>query len=321
MNNYKLERLACPSCHGLFSKIDDRLICTSCNRTFSIQSGVPILHRDLSSIETLSYDIPDYSPAYRLLRSIPIFPFLRYMYHFARNLDKRISPSTPLDREYNLERAFPDLRELSTTIQPRVILDIGGGDGRYRPLMARTSDEYWNLEIDPTIQRLNIGDFGTIGDIHFAPFRDEQFDVVIMLEVLEHLYDPFRAVSECYRLLKPGGTAFITTPQYCMIHAFPSDYYRYTAYGLRHIFEQAGFKMVSCQPMGGRWLLLYFLLSRSIMPVIRQPPLNLLINLPLLMFFRGLDLLFDRSSWEQQRNPDTYGWSLLAQKPQNMVDL
>jgi SAM-dependent methyltransferase len=44
------------------------------------------------------------------------------------------------------------------------------------------------------------------------PFPDNYFDVVVMVEVVEHLYDPDYAISEVRRVLKPGGFIVISTP-------------------------------------------------------------------------------------------------------------
>ncbi|MDT7889012.1 MAG: methyltransferase domain-containing protein [Desulfurococcales archaeon] len=44
------------------------------------------------------------------------------------------------------------------------------------------------------------------------PFPNNYFDVVVMVEVVEHLYDPDYAISEVRRVLKPGGFIVISTP-------------------------------------------------------------------------------------------------------------
>jgi SAM-dependent methyltransferase len=51
-----------------------------------------------------------------------------------------------------------------------------------------------------------------VGDGKKLPFRDNSFDVILCLEVLEHLYDPFCLFVETYRVLKPQGELLITTP-------------------------------------------------------------------------------------------------------------
>jgi 2-polyprenyl-3-methyl-5-hydroxy-6-metoxy-1,4-benzoquinol methylase len=57
---------------------------------------------------------------------------------------------------------------------------------------------------------------GSSGDIAVAdaqqlPFKDSQFDLIIGLDVLEHLPSPELMVAACYRLLKPGGLLVVPT--------------------------------------------------------------------------------------------------------------
>jgi len=49
-------------------------------------------------------------------------------------------------------------------------------------------------------------------DAESLPFRDESFDAVVATEVLEHLDEPGRMLSEARRVLRPGGQFFMTTP-------------------------------------------------------------------------------------------------------------
>jgi 2-polyprenyl-3-methyl-5-hydroxy-6-metoxy-1,4-benzoquinol methylase len=46
------------------------------------------------------------------------------------------------------------------------------------------------------------------------PFKSNEFDRITMLAVLEHLEHPQEVVSECYRVLKPGGKLVLTIPSY-----------------------------------------------------------------------------------------------------------
>ena len=58
-------------------------------------------------------------------------------------------------------------------------------------------------ELSPLIYNIEEGDL---------PFNDETFDLVLLLDVIEHLFDPDHVVQEIQRVLKKGGYVIITTP-------------------------------------------------------------------------------------------------------------
>jgi len=52
-----------------------------------------------------------------------------------------------------------------------------------------------------------------VGDVCFAPFRSGAFDLVVSLEIIEHLSSPVTYLDEVTRILEPqGGVALISTP-------------------------------------------------------------------------------------------------------------
>ena len=83
-----------------------------------------------------------------------------------------------------------------------------------------------------------------VGDLRALPLAPAVFDVVLALDVLEHLDDDATALAEAARLLKPGGTLVVTVP------ALPSLWgaqdvvshhrRRYTKRTLRGLFARAG---------------------------------------------------------------------------------
>ena len=69
------------------------------------------------------------------------------------------------------------------------------------------------------------------------PFRDESFDAVISVAVLEHVKDPFRCADEIARVLKGGGELICCVPFLQPYHGYPHHYYNMTDQGLRNLFE------------------------------------------------------------------------------------
>lgn len=67
---------------------------------------------------------------------------------------------------------------------------------------------------------------------------DCKYDVVVMTEVLEHTLNPFLAVDEVYRILKPSGALIMTTPFNFRIHNPLPDCWRFTEHGLRELLKK-----------------------------------------------------------------------------------
>ena len=92
-----------------------------------------------------------------------------------------------------------------------MVLDLGGGAGHF----ARTLTGYFEyvhlMDFAPIIQSERV--ICSSGDLNKAlPYSDATFDVVISLEVIEHLENPRHFMREIGRILKVNGRCLITTP-------------------------------------------------------------------------------------------------------------
>ena len=90
------------------------------------------------------------------------------------------------------------------------------------------------LDIDPLSGATYVADL--CGPIPAIP--DATFDHVVCTEVLEHTLQPFDAVDQIWRVLKPGGVAHVTTPFNFRIHGPLPDCWRFTEHGLRALFRR-----------------------------------------------------------------------------------
>ena len=52
----------------------------------------------------------------------------------------------------------------------------------------------------------------SVADVRRLPYPDDTFDVVVAVEVLEHIPDPEAGLAEAMRVLKPGGYAITALP-------------------------------------------------------------------------------------------------------------
>lgn len=69
-------------------------------------------------------------------------------------------------------------------------------------------------------------------------FDSNSFDVVFIMEILEHIKEPQKAVDEIFRVLKDEGIVVFSTPFVFGIHDKPYDFFRYTRYGILEVFKK-----------------------------------------------------------------------------------
>jgi SAM-dependent methyltransferase len=70
---------------------------------------------------------------------------------------------------------------------------------------AQHADRYITADIESPLAKVKM-------DIHQIPFADNTFDAAMCNHVMEHVKDDFKAMSEIYRVLKPGGWAIVQIP-------------------------------------------------------------------------------------------------------------
>lgn len=83
------------------------------------------------------------------------------------------------------------------------------------------------------------------------PFQAEEFDTIVLSDVLEHLPRPEYVCQEIARLLAPGGKLIMNVPFYYGIHEQPHDFYRYTEFALRRLMETSGLQVLTLESIGG----------------------------------------------------------------------
>ncbi len=137
----------------------------------------------------------------------------------------------------DLNRAAPLVRG--------VVLDVGGERvgyrGRFRPPRG-TRWVYANL--DPSTRP------DVVCDAHALGIRNEAVDVVVCVEVLEHVANPRAVLAEIHRVLRPQGTLLLATPFLYRLHGDPYDYQRLTDHWLNEVLRELGFHVARLARQG-----------------------------------------------------------------------
>ena len=154
---------------------------------------------------------------------------------------------------YYIRRSILKVITESLPLLKGKLLDIGCGQMPYRELISKKSEitAYVGVDIanaliyDPNIRP----DFTWDGEK--LPFQDNEFDTILMIEVLEHIPCPIISLKEAFRVLNNGGILLFTVPFLWPLHEPPNDEYRYTPFSIKRIFEQSGFSNIQIHANGG----------------------------------------------------------------------
>ncbi|MEO8032983.1 MAG: class I SAM-dependent methyltransferase [Acidobacteriota bacterium] len=99
------------------------------------------------------------------------------------------------------------------------VLDIGSGNGGTSFAFANSSScTVHTLDLVPNVNLLAVRRvlpvpiLPTVGDGSALPYKDGRFQVVLLLETLEHVAEPKNLACEIMRVLEPGGVCVVTTP-------------------------------------------------------------------------------------------------------------
>lgn len=104
------------------------------------------------------------------------------------------------------------LIEVVPDLKARRVLDIGSGRGAFLRDCKKAGIDAWGVECsEEYLQKTE--DLNVMkGYGENLPFADNSFDFVNLAQVLEHVQNPRKVVSEIHRILRPGGKAYMGVP-------------------------------------------------------------------------------------------------------------
>jgi ubiquinone/menaquinone biosynthesis C-methylase UbiE len=157
------------------------------------------------------------------------------------------------------------------------VLDLGSGDGRFTAELAATGARAVGADVaEAALERARSQhpdlEFRLVEIDRALPFADNTFDVVWASEVIEHVGDTARWLSEVRRVLVPRGRLLLTTPSHGRLRVLAGGIERfspplgdhlhlYTRRSLRRLLEEFGFGAVRVGTAGGPPLLRRTLLA------------------------------------------------------------
>ena len=159
-----------------------------------------------------------------------------------------ISPIT-IKRYHEILDEFEPFRKTNR------ILDVGCGTGYFLNEAKKRGWEVYGTEISQKSVDIcsKKGIIMKKGFLNAADFEPNSFDIILSIEVIEHINNPKEEMSNFYTLLRKGGLVYVTTPNFNSllrlklkaaynVITYPEHLCYYTPNSLKKLFKLNGFK-------------------------------------------------------------------------------
>ena len=186
--------LVCPSCHGELRHEKHSVTCLACETQYPVEGQVPVMISHLSN-DGFGHD---------LFRAQLSGNFFEKVFHSNRIL--------------TLMRLIESELDLPSGAR---VLDVGCNTGPMVIPLRQQGYDVVGIDISPNdvhqaeryLQERSLPDDRlAVADGTQLPFRDQGFDLILLVDILEHTDYPERIVSEARRMLTPGGMVIATVP-------------------------------------------------------------------------------------------------------------
>jgi SAM-dependent methyltransferase len=203
MKTSLIDVLSCDRCRGVLVDQGQVLVCRSCGQSIPLEGGIPLFTAPPTGLH----------PSAKLARGPHV--------------------GTPW-RQANWRFLSEQVKGLDSQA---VILDVGAGRGDFAELFVGHSN-YLALDIYPYPETDIVCDLTQTN-----PFQGASLDAVLLMNVLEHVYDAHALLASLAEMLKPSGALIAAIPFLVKMHQVPVDFARYTHYALQRFAPDHGLEI------------------------------------------------------------------------------
>ena len=146
-------------------------------------------------------------------------------------------------------------------------------------------------------------------------FKKNTFDLILIPNLMHHIFDHNYLLRSCRKFLKKNGTIYIFEPTLREIHQIPDDFFRFTPYGLKKILENLDFKKINFDTSGGPFTAAHYCLDQAsqFLPKKEKKKFDSIFKVNNSSFFNLLDLKY-KKNLVRKNNIFPTSFSIMATK-------
>ena len=212
---------------------------------------------------------------------------------------------------YGRKALFEHIKQYSPHINGK-ILDIWCWSKPYKDLFKNTESYVW---ID-VVQSWHNHRHSKV-DKHFngkdVPYNDDEFDNIVIFEVIEHVFEIDHLLNEMKRVLRKNWQILATIPFVWDEHEIPYDFARYSSFGLRHLFERHGFEVIKTHKYLNNGQLFALLINNYFYKLLERyvgSKIAFIMMIPIWTCINTLWLIF----WIFPKSDNFYFWNIILLK-------
>lgn len=164
-------------------------------------------------------------------------------------MKKNIDFQPPITKSFFLTRSklYANIKENTKFLHGKM-MDIGCGSKPYKHLIS--VDEYIGIDFQGEGHSHENEQIDVFYDGITIPFENDTFDSVLSSEVIEHVFNLPKLLSEINRVMKTDANLVMTCPFIIAEHEVPNDFARYTSFGIKHLLNTHGFEIIYYKKIG-----------------------------------------------------------------------
>jgi SAM-dependent methyltransferase len=117
-------------------------------------------------------------------------------------------------------------------------LDLGARNSPHKKIIEQKGFKHVGIDINFHKS------LDAVADGSYLPFKNDSFDLVVLAQVLEHVFDPHAVVGEVARVLKPGG---VVVGGVSFLEPFHDSYFNLSHRALEDVLRRANFKAIKLE--------------------------------------------------------------------------